>query len=132
MRLAIWIISAILAVVSLLIGGSKLITPTAEMESMAEGVPVVLLRIAGVAEVLGALGLVLPAATRILPLLTPIAATGLAVTWIGATITNAVIGQYATIALTLTLVVLALFVAWARFGRYAIARRTAPVQTATS
>ena len=34
------------------------------------------MRIAGVAEILGALGLILPAATRIMPILTPLAASG--------------------------------------------------------
>lgn len=88
---------------------------------MTEGVPVVLLRIAGVAEVLGTVGLIAPAATRILPRLTPIAASGLVVTMIGATITNIIIGEYALVAQTVLIGALAGFVAWARFGHYAIA-----------
>lgn len=123
MKQAVWVVSVLLAVAAFFIGGTKLVTPAADLESMSAGVPVVLLRIAGIAEVVGALGLILPAATRILPTLTPIAATGLVLTWIGATITNIVIGDSASIPLALLLGAVAGFVAWARFGRYAIQPR---------
>ncbi|MPZ62527.1 MAG: DoxX family protein [Propionibacteriales bacterium] len=123
MKLAVWIVSALLALAFIFIGGSKLVVSAADLESMAEGVPVVLLRIAGTAEVLGALGLVLPAASRILPILTPVAATGLVLTMIGASITNVIIDEYALVAQTVILGALAGFVAWARFGRYAIQPR---------
>ncbi len=123
MKILVWIVSALLALAFLFIGASKVLTSPVELEAMAEGVPVVLLKIAGTAEMLGALGLVLPAATRIVPVLTPIAAIGLVVTMIGATITNIVIGEYALVPQTVILGVLAAFVAWARLGRYAIAPR---------
>jgi hypothetical protein len=123
MRIAVWIVSALLALAFLFIGASKVFVPAAELETMAQGVPVVLLKIAGIAEMLGALGLVLPAATRILPVLTPIAGCGLVVTMIGATITNLLIGEYALVGQTVFLGTLAAFVAWARFGRCAIAPR---------
>jgi uncharacterized membrane protein YphA (DoxX/SURF4 family) len=130
-KLAVWIVSGLLALAFLFIGGTKLITSAADMESMAEGVPVVLLRIAGTAEVLGALGLVLPAATRVLPVLTPVAASGLVLTMIGATITNIVIGEYALVVQTVVLGALAAFVAWARFGKYAIQPRVTAQPAAT-
>lgn len=120
MKLTVWSMSVLLAVAFLFIGGIKVGASAADLESTAEGVPVVLLKIGGTAEVLGALGLVLPAATRTLPILTPLAAAGLVVTMIGATITNIVIAEYALVAQTVLLGVLAGFVAWARFGRYAI------------
>jgi hypothetical protein len=126
MKVAVWIVSGLLAVAFLFIGGMKLITPTADMEAMAEGVPVILLRIAGTAEVLGALGLILPAATRILPILTPVAASGLVVVMIGATIANLVVGAYPVIVQTLALGALAGFVAWARFTSQAIQPRGVP------
>lgn len=132
MKLTVWIVSGLLAVAAVFIGGSKLVTPAADLEGMAEGVPLVLLRIAGAAEVLGALGLVLPAATRILPILTPIAAAGLVVTWIGATITNLIIGEYATIVPAVLLALVAGFVAWARLGRYAIQPRSGQNEPATN
>jgi uncharacterized membrane protein YphA (DoxX/SURF4 family) len=129
MKIAVWSVSGLLAVAFLLTGLSKLLTPTTELESMAQGVPVSLLRIAGAAEVLGALGLILPAVTRILPILTPLAATGLVVTMTGATITNFIIGEYAIAAETVILGVLAGFVAWARSRPQRIEPRHVPEPT---
>lgn len=123
MRIAVWIVSVLLALAFLFIGGVKVLMPVAEMEAASGGVPVVLLKIAGVAEVLGALGLVLPAATRILPVLTPVAATGLVIVMIGATVTDLVLGHYSVAVQTVVLGLLAGFVAWARFGPAAIAPR---------
>lgn len=124
-----WIVSALLALAFIGIGLSKLVVPTADLESMAEGVPVVLLRIAGAAEVLGAVGLIVPAVTRIQPRLTPIAASGLVLTMIGASLTNILIGEYTLLAQTIVLGALAAFVAWARFGPCAIAPRDARAVT---
>lgn len=123
MKVAVWVLSGLLAVTFLFTGLAKLLASTADLESMAQGVPVLLLRIAGTAEVLGALGLILPAVTRILPLLTPLAAAGLTLTMIGATITNLVIGEYAIAAFTVLLGALAGLVAWARHDRFAIEPR---------
>jgi hypothetical protein len=88
-------------------------------------VPVALLKLAGVAEVLGAIGLVVPAATRIKPVLTPIAAVGLVLTMAGATITNIAVGEPATALVTVGLGLLAALVAWARFGPAAVEPREA-------
>jgi len=123
MRIAVWIVSVLLALAFLFIGGVKVMMPVADLAAGSQGVPVVLLKIAGCAEVLGALGLVLPAATRILPVLTPVAASGLVLTMAGATLTNIITGTYPFAVQTLVLGVLAGFVAWARFGPAAIAPR---------
>lgn len=126
MKVTVWIVSALLALAFLFVGGMKLLAPAAEMAQNSQGVPVVLLRIAGAAEVLGALGLILPAATRIAPLLTPLAASGLVAVMLGATITNLVIGAYSVAVQTVVLGLLAGFVAWARFTSHAVQPRTAP------
>jgi uncharacterized membrane protein YphA (DoxX/SURF4 family) len=96
----------------------KLLASTADLEASAQGVPVILLRIAGTAEVLGAIGLILPAATRVLPILTPLAAAGLTLVMIGATITNVIIGEYAIMLQTIVMGVLAAWVAVVRFRQY--------------
>ncbi|WP_232666502.1 DoxX family protein [Pseudonocardia sp. TRM90224] len=130
MRIAVWIVSALLALAFLFIGGTKVLMPVADMEAASMGVPVVLLKIAGVAEVLGAFGIILPAATRILPALTPVAAAGLTLTMVGATVINIGLGIYALAAQTAVLGLLAALVAWARFGPAAIAPRgQAPVRS---
>jgi uncharacterized membrane protein YphA (DoxX/SURF4 family) len=122
MKVAVWIVSGLLAVAFLFAGLFKLLASTADLEASAQGVPIILLRIAGTAEVLGAIGLILPAATHIKPTLTPLAATGLVLTMIGATITNFIIGEYAVMAETMLLGVLSGWVAWVRFRQYVGAR----------
>jgi uncharacterized membrane protein len=125
MKIAVWVVSGLLAVAFLFIGLSKLLPSTADLEAAAQGVPVILFRIAGTAEVLGAIGLILPAATRVLPILTPIAASGLVVTMIGAVTTNIIIGEYALAGMPALLGVGAAFLAWARFGPQAVEPRVA-------
>jgi uncharacterized membrane protein YphA (DoxX/SURF4 family) len=122
-KIAVWIVSGLLAVAFLFAGLFKLFASTADLEASAQGVPVVLLKIAGTAEVLGAIGLILPAATRVLPVLTPLAAAGLTLVMIGATITNLIIGEYAIMLQTILMGVLAAWVAWARFRQYDVVRR---------
>ena len=122
MKIGVWVVSGLLAVVFLFAGLFKLFASTADLEASAQGVPVILLRIAGTAEVLGAIGLILPAATRVLPFLTPLAAAGLTVVMIGATITNLIIGEYALMLQTIVMGALAAWVARARFRQYEGAR----------
>jgi uncharacterized membrane protein YphA (DoxX/SURF4 family) len=125
MKIAVWIVSALAAVAFLFIGLSKLLPSTADLEAASQGVPVILLRIAGTAEVLGAIGLILPVATRVLPKLTPIAASGLVITMIGAVTANIIIGEFALAVLPAVLGAMAAFIAWARFGPQAVEPRVA-------
>jgi len=76
-------------------------------------------RFIGVVELAAALGLILPAATGIARVLTPVAATGLAVTMVLAAITHARRKEPSAIAFNAVLLVLAAVVAWGRFGPYA-------------
>jgi uncharacterized membrane protein YphA (DoxX/SURF4 family) len=92
MLIALWIVNGILALCFLASGLMKLIRRKEKLsgagttwdEDFAQ--PVV--KLIGLAEVLGAIGLVLPLLTGIAPILTPIAAVGLAVIMLGATITH--------------------------------------------
>jgi uncharacterized membrane protein YphA (DoxX/SURF4 family) len=72
-------------------------------------------RLIGAAEVLGAIGVVLPALTGILPWLTPLAALGLVLLMIGAALTHLRRTEYGYIAMNVVLLVLAAFVAYGRF-----------------
>jgi VIT1/CCC1 family predicted Fe2+/Mn2+ transporter len=72
-------------------------------------------RLIGTVEVLGAIGLVLPALTGILPWLTPLAALGLVLTMVGAALTHLRRKEYGNIAVNVVLLVLAAFVAYGRF-----------------
>ena len=80
----LWIVQGLLAALFLFAGGVKLVLP---LEALAGPValPGWFLRFIGVAEVLGAVGLILPGLFRIHTYLTPLAAAGLAVIMIGAT-----------------------------------------------
>jgi hypothetical protein len=69
----------------------------------------------GVCEMLGGLGLVLPVLLNIRPGLTPLAAAGLVVIMIGATITTALVMSPAMALLPLLVGILAAYVAYARW-----------------
>ncbi|MGH8777066.1 MAG: DoxX family protein [Jiangellaceae bacterium] len=75
-------------------------------------------KVIGTAELAGGLGVVLPAATGIAPILIPIAAAGLAVVMLGAIFTHFRRREPAGIAITGVLFALAVVVAWGRFGPY--------------
>jgi uncharacterized membrane protein YphA (DoxX/SURF4 family) len=68
----------------------------------------------GILEVLGSVGLILPALTKILPILTPLAAVGLTLTMVGAAITHFRRSEYPNIIMNLVLMAMALFVAYGR------------------
>src|SRR6266446_1611547 len=93
----LWIAQGLLAFIFLFAGGVKLILPIEEMtKQMPLPLPGLFLRFIGVAEVLGAVGLILPGLLRIKPGLTPLAAAGLVIIMIGATVLAVMIGGGAT------------------------------------
>src|SRR5437899_5590907 len=94
MNVALWIVQGLLAAVFLLAGGAKLVLPLDQMTGPV-ALPGWFLRFLGVAEVLGALGLILPGLLRIRPGLTPLAAAGLVIIMIGATVITLVGGMVA-------------------------------------
>jgi len=95
MNSALWIVQALLAGLFLFAGGVKLITPIEEMTKQI-AMPGWFLRFIGMAEVLGALGLILPWLLRIKPVLTPLAASGLVIIMIGATVVTLMTADIAT------------------------------------
>ena len=85
MTYALWIVQVLLALLFLWAGGVKLVMTVEEMTAVMS-LPGWFLRFLGVAEMLGALGLILPGLLRIRPGLTPLAASGLVIIMIGATV----------------------------------------------
>ena len=79
----LWVLQVLLAALFLFAGGMKLVTPIAQLTQQVP-LPGLFLRFIGLAEVLGALGLILPGLLRIRPVLTPLAAVGLTIIMIGA------------------------------------------------
>ena len=80
----LWTVQVLLAFVFLFAGGMKLLLPLDAMQ-VPVALPGSFIRFIGVAEVLGAIGLVLPWLLRVRPSLTPLAAEGLAIVMVGAT-----------------------------------------------
>lgn len=93
MTVALWIINILLALVFLAAGGMKLVKSkeayVAGGMKWAESVSAANIKLIGTAEVLGAIGLILPFALGIAAVLTPIAAVGLTVVMLGAMATHA-------------------------------------------
>ena len=118
MNTALWIVQIVLALVFVITGGLKLVLPSdkiAERMGSEKGLPPTAMRIIGLLEVLGAIGVILPAWTGILPWLTPLAAAGLMLTMAGATFENVRHQHFPMIALNFVLGVLAIFVIYGRF-----------------
>jgi hypothetical protein len=121
MNLTLWIVTGLLAVAYLVGGGAKLIMPKEKIAAFpgggwAEDFSAGSVKAIGALEVLAAVGLVLPAALDIVPVLAPLAALGLVMIMVGAVITR--IRRHETKFMVADLVYLALagFVAWGRFG----------------
>ena len=122
MNIALWIIAAILAVLFLASGVQKLVTPRAQLAKTmqwADRFSTPAVKAIGVAEILAAVGLIVPAALGIAPILVPLAATGLVLLMVGAIITHLRLHERQPLAMNLTLLVLSAVVAWARFGPHA-------------
>jgi len=114
MTYALWIVQGLLAALFLFAGGVKLVMPITELEKQT-GMPGGFLRFIAVAEMLGALGLVLPGLLRIRPGLTPLAATGLVIIMLGATAITLATGAIAPALMPLVVGLLAAFVAYGRW-----------------
>lgn len=114
MNAALWIVQALLALLFLWAGGIKLILPLEELKGPVE-LPGLFLRFIGVCEVLGALGLILPGLLRVRPGLTPLAAAGLLIIMIGATMVTVAGGDFGMLALPLITGLLLAFVAYSRW-----------------
>jgi uncharacterized membrane protein len=121
MTVVLWIVQGLLAAAFLLAGGMKAFRPLEALKnSMAwvSAVPAGLVRFVGVAEVLGAIGLILPMATTIASGLTVAAAAGLMLVQICATAFHLSRHEARVVPGNLLLLLLALFVL---IGRVAIA-----------
>lgn len=123
MNIALWIVTALLALVFLAAGAMKLTQSQAKLaasgQGWVEGYSAGAVKGIGAVEVAGALGLVLPGMLGIAPVLVGWAAVGIVVLMIGAGITHARRGEYPNVGVNLVLAVLAAAVAVARFGPYA-------------
>jgi hypothetical protein len=112
---SLWAVQWTLALLFLFAGGVKVAMPVAELTKQMP-LPGLLLRFVGVAEVLGAMGLILPGLLRIRQGLTPLAAAGLVIVMLGATVLTFLSAGAGAAAMPLAVGLLAGFVAWKRSG----------------
>lgn len=123
MNILLWIVQAVLAVMFAIAGTLKLTRPKDKLAAQLPWVTdfsIGTVRFIGTAELAAALGLILPAATGLATILTPLAATGLAVTMILAALTHTRRKEPSAIAFNAVLLALAALIAWGRFGTYAL------------
>lgn len=123
MNIVLWIIAGLLAVFFLAAGMRKLISPYAKLTAdprmaWARQFSPNMVKTIGALEVLAAVGLILPAALDIVPVLVPLAATGLALIMVGAAVTHIRRNERQPVVINVVLLVLAVVVAWGRFGPY--------------
>lgn len=121
MKYALWTAQGLLAILFLLLGLMKLVTPLDELVAQM-AVPGPLIRFIGMAEVLGAFGLILPGLFRRWTFLTPLSAAGLAVVTISATILHLMRGETMMALFPLVVTLLTVFVAYGRWRMVPLAR----------
>lgn len=114
MAKALWIAQGLLALLFLWAGGMKLVLPLDQLTGPVP-LPGWLLRFIGAAEVLGAMGLILPGLLRVRPGLTPLAAAGLLIVMVGATVLTLAGGDVALALIPLAAGLLSALVAYGRW-----------------
>ena len=120
LHIILWVAQVILGSMFIMTGFMKLSQPIDQLSAMmpwAGDVPALLVRFIGTAELLGGLGLILPAALRIKPELTAWAAVGLALVMIFALIFHVSRSEMQAIGMNVILAAIAAFIAWGRFKK---------------
>lgn len=117
LNISLWIAQIILAGMFIMAGTMKSSQP---IEVLGQSLPWVnevssaLVRFIGISEILGGIGIILPAILRIKPKLTSLAALGLGIIMILAFAFHIAKGEYSALGINVILGALAFFVAWGR------------------
>jgi uncharacterized membrane protein YphA (DoxX/SURF4 family) len=121
MNVAVWVLQVLLALAFLVAGvvkstqpRQKLATSMGWVEDFSDNT----VRTIGVLELLAGIGLLLPSVTGVATVLVPLAAVGLALLMLLAALTHRRRGETQMIAVDAVLLLVAVVVAWARFGPY--------------
>lgn len=125
MNIALWVLQVLLAAAFFAHGLLFLNPPADIVEQMNASLPRGFQLFLGVAEVLAAVGLILPGVTRIRPQLVTWAAVGIMIVMVSATIWHIVRAEYSSAGITFLLLVMATFVAYMRARRVPIRPRHA-------
>lgn len=117
LHITLWIAQVLLAAVLIWAAGMKLFKPIEELAIMwpwTGQVAPALVKLTGIIDILGALGLILPSLLRIKPNLTPIAAIGVIALMVCASIFHIVRGEASLIGVNIFFAIVAAFIAWGR------------------
>jgi uncharacterized membrane protein YphA (DoxX/SURF4 family) len=114
MNIVLWVLQGLLAAVFLAHGWLLLSPPASVVEQMNASLPRWFQLFLGIAEVLAAVGLILPGLTRILPWLVTWATVGIMIVMLSATAFHLMRGEMSSAAITLVLLAMATFVAYMR------------------
>ena len=118
MNIALWIVQGLMALAFGMAGFMKLTQPKEKLAGQmawVEDFAPTTIKLIGTLELLGAIGLIVPLLTGILPWLTPLAAGGLVLTMLGAMATHVRRHEYQMLVINGVLLLLATFVAYGRF-----------------
>ena len=120
MNVVLWIVTIVLALGFLAAGTLKVVRTREQLAATGMGwvedFSPGMVKLIGTAEILGAIGLIVPALVDVAPILVPIAATALAVVMIGAVATHVRRHELNALAPPVVLLVLSVVVAIFRFG----------------
>ncbi len=117
LNVTLWTVQILLALIFAMTGTMKVVQPIAALAGSLPAlahVPPALVRFIGIAELLGAAGLILPAATRIAPVLTPVAAGALTLVMLLASLVHISRGEFTALVVPVVVGALCAFVAWGR------------------
>jgi putative oxidoreductase len=126
LHITLWVLQVLIGLFFVMAGYSHAMAPFDQVVQQAvwmKDVPRALSLFIGYAEIAGGLGLILPAATRIAPWLTPPAALGIAIIMILAIPFHIMRGETSVIWMHTLIAALALFIAWGRWKKVRIRPR---------
>lgn len=118
LNVVLWILQVILALMYVFAGYQKTF---GNLQAIVKtifwvlSVPAPLVRFIGISELLGGIGLVLPALLKIRPQLTALAAAGLSLVMVGANIFHISRGEFFVLPMTITFLILLAFLAYGRW-----------------
>lgn len=122
-NITLWAAQIIIAALFFVTGGIKLFLSIDHIHSVLPSMKVIsniYIRLIGLVELIGGIGLLLPTLLKIKPNLTPLAAIGLAATMVFAGIFNVSIGDISKLAINIIVILIAAYIAWGRFEKSSV------------
>ena len=123
LNITLWIVQGLTAALMLMSAFMKIALPIPELSAKWKWtgeLPQQVVRMLGIVDLLGGIGIILPAILKIKPGLTPLAAVGVVLLMISATVFHISRGEASVIAFNIILMLLASFIAWGRYKKLPI------------